>query len=333
MVLGHVIGSLENTGHGRADFWATLNTVMHTFRMPMFFFLAGVFLIQTMQKRGYGPWVIDKAQYLLYPFVVWSVLTGLIEWGAFSVGVGQPIGPADIALGLIWSPRDHYWYLPALFVAFTLIGSGYFLLGRWRYWWIPVGAVTVTLCVASAQLDWWPPLVRVYGFTLFLLAGVVLAPGIVALVRRSAGTSAAVLAASVLALAAAASVALSARLLPDDFGLAFFICSVPGVLALVSLGRLLDGTRVGRGLSTLGRWSLVIYVCHAVVFSVARQALDAAGITELNTQIIVGTIIGTAGPAVLAWMMDRGHLRWLVTMPRRRAGAGRHRVLISEGRR
>lgn len=72
--------------------------------MPLFFFLAGVFLVSTLEKRGYAGWVLDKAQYLLYPWLVWSLLRGLLEVGLFQFGIGAPISIQDVILGVVWDP-------------------------------------------------------------------------------------------------------------------------------------------------------------------------------------------------------------------------------------
>ena len=59
MVIGHSVVAVSNGPLGEHPFFSVFNDVFHTVRMPLFFFLAGVFLIQTLQKLGYRGWVVD----------------------------------------------------------------------------------------------------------------------------------------------------------------------------------------------------------------------------------------------------------------------------------
>lgn len=312
MVLGHSVTAVANTTLGVSPGWALFNEIFSVVRMPLFFFLAGVFLVSTLKKRGYGGWVLDKAQYLLYPWLVWSLLRGLLEVGLVQFGIGGQIELSDVFLGIVWNPR--IWYLPALFVAFAVIGGVYALV-RGRRWWPFVALGAVLILFQATVLSWWPPLLNVHPFTLFMLAGCVLGSLAVMLAKASRWQTFGIGVAAASAFTLAVWFAAPAGLLSEQLSPVFVACAVVGVTALVALGRLLDKTPPGVVLERLGKWSLVIYVSHAIPVSFTRIVLMQVGVSDRTVLILVPAIFGIALPALLGWLHDRGILRWLITMP------------------
>ena len=95
----------------------------------------------------------------------------------------------------------------------------------------------------------------------------------------------------------------------------FLACAAPGVVLFLALGRVLDGWSLGSWLERLGRWSLVIYVVHALPVSVTRTLLMKVGVDDYSALVWIPAFFGVAAPALLGWCVDRGYLRWLITMP------------------
>ena len=312
MVVGHSVVAVSNTELGSHPFWSVFNDVFHTVRMPLFFFLAGVFLIQTLKKFGYRGWVVDKAQYLLYPWLIWSIFPGLLEVVLYQFGVGEPLTVPAVVYGVVWDPR--FWYLPALFVSFAVVGGAYALSRGWKWWWAATLGAILVLNVVT-YLPWWPPLLHVHPFTVYMLAGVVL--------HASAKQFASIPRLHALGITAGAgtSFALAVWLLwptgqvPNMGTIPFTICAILGVITLLAAGRAIDGFAIGRGIERLGTWSLVIYIAHPLPMSAARFVLEKVGVTDYSTLVLIPAVFGVGVPALLGWITDRGHLRWLVTMP------------------
>ena len=318
MVIGHSVTAVENTILGVSPFWTTFNEVFHTIRMPLFFFLAGVFLVSTLKKLGYRNWLVDKAQYLLYPWLVWSLIRGLLEVGLYEIGIGSPMSLGEMVYGIVWDPR--IWYLPALFISFAVVGGGYAASRGWK-WWPLVMLGALAALVVLTYLPWWPPMLHVHPFSLYMLAGVVLAPLAIQTAGLSRGKAATVAAGALFVFGVVVGYLLPTGLLLDNSSLAFIVCAVLGVVGFLALGRVLDGLLVGRGLERLGRWSLVIYVVHAIPVSLARTLLMKVGIDDYTVLVLIPAAFGIAVPALLGWLNDRGHLRWLITMPGYRRSA------------
>jgi peptidoglycan/LPS O-acetylase OafA/YrhL len=86
----------------------TLAFVLHVFRMTTFFVIAGFFARMTLEKRGTGPFVRDRARRLGIPLVVgWPLIYALIE-------AAQGKVPALPEGGLRALPLRHLWFLYVL---------------------------------------------------------------------------------------------------------------------------------------------------------------------------------------------------------------------------
>lgn len=216
----------------------------------------------------------------------------------------------DVLYGIVWDPR--IWYLPALFISFVFVGGAFVLARGWKWWPVPT-LVALGALTWFTHLSWWPPLLIVHPFTIYMFAGVIFG-GWATRVGLASRRKALLFGGSSLVFAGVVAALLPSGL-GSDFSLTFTACALPGVVMFVALGRLIDGLAVGRGLAVLGRWSLVIYVIHAVPTSIARTLLLRAGVTDYSALVFGSALVGVAVPAAVAWIMDRGYVRWLITMP------------------
>lgn len=121
-------------GHSHSSDWSTFRgTILekailfiYTFHMPLFFFISG-FLFQnsrSLQDRGYGTWIRDKALRLLTPYLFWSLIAVIpkyyVENRSF-VGVGKAI--LDVFINPRASAWGHFWFLPVLFLTYAIFGA------------------------------------------------------------------------------------------------------------------------------------------------------------------------------------------------------------------
>ncbi|MDO6681333.1 MULTISPECIES: acyltransferase [unclassified Oceanobacter] len=134
MVFGHAVRGLDSAGIAMPEFYMnTLDSIIYSFHMPLFFFLSGIYMVHVFDKRGVGKFFGNKIDTILYPYVLWSLVQGAIEY-LFSGYTNGSVEAWDIFS--IWIPRAQFWFLYALFFIFALVGIVYYIGGRKCLWWL-----------------------------------------------------------------------------------------------------------------------------------------------------------------------------------------------------
>ncbi len=119
-------------GHSHPGNWGLFdNTIfyhiivfIYSFHMPLFFAIAGYLLInsKSIRNKTYGNFIKEKAQKLLTPYIVLSVIfmipKGFLEFGDFSFLSFRFFAQT------LFAPRyntwGHFWFLPVLFICYLL---------------------------------------------------------------------------------------------------------------------------------------------------------------------------------------------------------------------
>jgi fucose 4-O-acetylase-like acetyltransferase len=52
---------------------------IYSFHMPAFFFVSGLFVMSSLAKRGSWQFAVDKLKTILYPYVVFAIISAAIE--------------------------------------------------------------------------------------------------------------------------------------------------------------------------------------------------------------------------------------------------------------
>ena len=152
--------------------WADLITALiHAFRMPVFFILAGFFAALLVQRRGWRGMLHDRFRRIALPFLLFWPLIGLGVGTAALLYVHVMLrGRLGFDLGLVPHLQAamagkpalntvHLWFLVQLWWL-ALLGAG--LVAAWQSWgwrWLPLSA----LHAASRRMvgSWWGPAVLV----------------------------------------------------------------------------------------------------------------------------------------------------------------------------
>jgi len=92
-----------------------LNIFFFSFRMPLFFIVSGVFLRLSLNAKGTGNFLKNRAQTIFYPLIVWGIIHISLQL-IFADYVNADRVPSDY-LRLLYQPRaiEQFWYLNALF--------------------------------------------------------------------------------------------------------------------------------------------------------------------------------------------------------------------------
>ncbi|RTL52736.1 MAG: acyltransferase [Rhodocyclaceae bacterium] len=309
VVYGHVVRGLLSAAlpMDRA-FHETVDTVIYSFHMPLFFFVAGLFFPPSLSHHGRTGLLLTKVRTILYPYLVWSLLQGLIEVALSGLTNGHTsIGEV---LALAWHPRAQFWYLHTLFMLFLVATLVYrdTTLG-WRLGiagmalvlhWVPLPGLDFH--VVNAFKQWF----------VFLTLGVLCAPLrplAAALGRLAVGPCLFLFVAVEWALLQTPGdlAPLAAQALP-------LLAAAAGIALVVAFAHGF-GDRLPF-LSAMGRHSLDIYLAHILVASGIRIVLTRLlGITAVEVHLIVGTLAGIAGPILLYRVTERYGFRWLFMLP------------------
>jgi fucose 4-O-acetylase-like acetyltransferase len=306
VVVGHTLRGLQKTpvhvpGWEFADAW------IYAFHMPLFFFLAGLF-VEHSCRGSLGQFIDGKARRILWPYFVWTILQE-----AFRHLVGSsPLGVAELWT-IIFRPVMQFWFLYVLFLLLVLYATWRKVGGPWQ-WFIAL-AFALNLSLAfGANYGPWGVIYQMWINIPYLALGILVSfsGGI----DRIAASRTAVLA----ALAVGGYFLIAAAVFFHVSGLAG--CIVPlaavGILSSITLSGCLARWRPAAGIATLGVLSLEIFVAHTIFASSFRQMLLAVGIHSAALHLAGGIGIGLAGPVILYAFCKRYHLQILFSIPSKR---------------
>lgn len=269
------------------EYWRTINEVLSSLRMPLFFTLSGLFAAKWLQA-GWGQLWAVKVRLFLWVFLLWEVIGS----AAFTLGMtmtGQRVGLRDILIGLVVSPvmpRFELWFIWALALLFLFAKA----IRRIDYR-IQLG---VTGIVSMAALSGWEgPNVGWEGlakYAFFFLSGLYLRRWIMGYgeLRKPWLLGMALVAWAVI------SVGLSLLGLRDIFGLYFVNCLL-GVVGGIALSRAL--LRLG-ALTMLGGRTLPVYLAHTPFVIIISFLISQLGLVSSANAIAPIAPVLVAGIAV-----------------------------------
>jgi fucose 4-O-acetylase-like acetyltransferase len=106
---GHVMRGMVAAGVVANDpVERAIDYTLYTFHMPLFFFLAG---LNAERSLGHGArrFLINKLHYVLWPYVLWSLIEGLVHM-RFTGSVNGALTYDDL-LQIGWRPFGQFWFL------------------------------------------------------------------------------------------------------------------------------------------------------------------------------------------------------------------------------
>ena len=157
-----------------------VNRMLNLARMPLFFFVSGLFAWRVVTRTDFGTFARDKVGNLVYLYLLWATLlfasTYFVAWAWW----GREIDPrAQVAL--LWDPFVPMWFFYGLAIAFVV---------AWACRDLPVALVTAAALaahvVAVATGDWLsiPVFEKVVRLFPWFWLGLVFRPAVFALVER-----------------------------------------------------------------------------------------------------------------------------------------------------
>ncbi|HEX5284684.1 MAG TPA: acyltransferase [Bryocella sp.] len=301
VALGHTNQGMTHRGWwGASNVGTRLDITIYAFHMPAFFFVSGIFIIASVQKRGPGRFTIERLRTLIYPYVLWSVIDvaagnaltrytaqARIEWSHFLPGLIRGYG---------------IWFLPTLFACQVfgmalrkLPGPVILAIALVAYYFMP-----------QTGVNWFDLAVR---FFPFVAAGMWMGRGYERLERipRWAGFVGAV------ALLAAL---LAATYKPWTLYQNIVLLSgAIGILMLMMLARSFGRSKLARVFAWIGEASLAIYMAGEYAQGLVRQLMVWAHVITPYPQLILPTLAAILVPSWMYAHRVRLRLGWLFVAP------------------
>lgn len=299
VVFGHAMGGVITGRMVAPDGpWWTAFYLLYTFHMPLFFFLAGLFVQARLQSNP-GGFVQTAFTRVAWPYLLWSVIQ-LLVIASLGRMVNKPIDVSTWRLvSLLWEPTSQFWFLHSLLTLH--------LLSRWLVPRIGPLAVLSLLLLARGMVEWieWTEwvelpsaLVATMRMGLFYGLGVWAGPVLLRMAGRyepaQVGRVAAV-AATVWAVAAV--VALWSG--HTYSSLTAMPAALAGGVALITVALLSRGGSAAAW-GALGRASMSIFLLHVLFVAGTRIVLNKLlGVDNVGLIVLLASLVGIAGPLVL----------------------------------
>jgi len=274
---------------------------IYSFHMPAFFFIAGLFVIGSIAKRGGRRFTIDKLKTILYPYILFVVLgTALNPLVGRFKSSHTPFQWKAFLLNLV--DGDASWFLFVLFVCLMVA----LLSVR-----VPAWLRFVVAALVGMTPSFGPPLTnQVLREFCFLAAGMWVGTRIYRLERVRASTAAlGFVVLAVLQVAMIYRYGATTRCTYIELG-------ITGTAGLFLLAKVLDTRSLGTALAWVGRASLSVFLLSAFAQGATREILLQVFHThELWLQLLLPTFFATLLPAIVWHQQERWRLGWLFQWP------------------
>jgi fucose 4-O-acetylase-like acetyltransferase len=303
VVYGHTAQGMTHRGWWVGPGASFSHTFVYSFHMPAFFFVAGLFVMGSIAKRGNKRFAVDKLKTILYPYVLFAIISAAIEpWiGRFKSGT-KPFHWNVFLLNL--ADGEASWFLFVLFVCLMIA----LMTARAPAWLRFLVAALVGMTPAFG-----PPIIGdVLREFCFLGAGMWVGTCIYRLEQMSAWRAAAGFV--LLAMFQASGVYLYGALVLGRW--MYIVFGLTGTAGLFLLAKLLDKHRFGHGLAWVGRASLAVFLLSAFAQGATREILLRVFHTrELWLQLLLPTLFAALLPAIVWYQQDRWRVSWLFQWP------------------
>jgi len=290
VVMGHAIIGLRDAERLVPDYGLnTLNYLVYTFHMPLFFLLGGLFVPRRVQADATS-FVTGLLRRLVYPYFLWSVIQRFVIAAAGSA-VNSPYAVTwDRLVALLWEPTSQYWYLHALFFMNLIAAVLYRPLGVTALFLAALIGLGLNALIAPPEV-----VANVCRFLPFYAAGVALGA------RIGRGESHRI-ALPTTVLAMVGWVALASMALHGGFGywdVAALPAAALGAIAWTGLAQL-PALAHSATLRYLGRNSMPIFLMH-VLFTAGARIVVGGLLPSLPgwALFIVCLGAGVVGPVLL----------------------------------
>ena len=279
------------------------DTFIYSFHMPAFFFVSGLFLMRSVDRRGKWPFIVEKARTLLYPYLLWSFLAFIIDPLTMKF---REAGRLPTFKEHIWAilTGNSSWFLITLFATMVLA----LLVMRMPPWIQVLAAVMPCILIPESDIT---ILYKPFWFFPFVVAGMWFSPArlekIAALPKSIAWMGFGVLlVVNVAVIWTSGAVNRWDRIPVGLVGTAMLVCLCCGI----------RGTVIDKALGWYGVASLGIFILSPFFQGAAREfVVRVLHTTNPGIYLTLVTLCAATIPAVIWSRQDKLHVGWLFQWP------------------
>lgn len=308
VVYAHVVRGVYNAGiETHYVFYGIVDSIVYSFVMPLFFFLSGMFFYGSFSKRGAMKLINSKIDTIVYPYLVWSIVQGMIEV-SLSAHTNGDVSYAEV-FSLLWSPRAQFWFLYALFMTF-LLASAVFSI-------VPKKASTAVFLLAAMAYIYSSILPEVFVVSVMAQHFVFFALGIVFSLHFKAEQLSKPWMLWLLACAFLAGQFMFHQILGLnylDFGIASLALAIISIFFIISLSMQIS-LKPNPLIVLIGSSSMAIYLMHVLAGGGARVLLRSMGIESFVTHVMIGCLVGLFVPLLVVVIISRLRVRYIFSAP------------------
>jgi fucose 4-O-acetylase-like acetyltransferase len=306
VVVGHVLRGLVNSSIlSDAGFEGFLDRWIYSFHMPLFFFISGIFADHSA-RRATGAYMVDKVKVVLYPYLVWSLLQGLVQL-ILSAHTNANTTFRDL-VAVLYQPPAQFWFLYILFIVMLIFL--FFKKGKVSALGFFLFSVAGYLALGGLYLGPWNVVYMVCQYMIYFGLGVFLSDRVQGLY---AVTGEAVLWG--IGLAALGLVTLCVVMGIERFLMIAPLVATLGIFAVTALAMAMGRRGIAKFVEGWGMVSLQIYVAHTLASAGFRIILQKAfGLDLAWVHVLGGVCFGMYAPVLLDRFCNRVGFRYLFSL-------------------
>ncbi|MEH6492916.1 MAG: acyltransferase [Halopseudomonas sp.] len=307
VVYGHVVrGLIKADLINNEQLYQTIDSVIYTFHMPLFFFLSGLFFQSSLSRRGGRRLIYSKLDTIIYPYILWSLLQGGAELIMSDFTNGN-IQPSEVLS--IWVPRAQFWFLFVLFITF-IASTIYTLIFRELF-------NSFLLMTSAAAYLYHPdnlptPLIQLCENLVFFSIGISFTRHNIP-EKLNSTYSLLLMLLTFIGLQYVFHNILGKTYM--DKGVDSLLLATLSIALVTSISTTIPSNSLGF-LRTIGQFSMAIYLIHILSGSGARVILSKIlGIDSEELHITAGLLSGILIPIIIAKLAQRHGINYLFSAP------------------
>lgn len=316
VVYGHLLSSGYHSGLGIPDhFFELSDSIIYGFHMPLFFFLAGLFVEVSLQKHGYKNYLGNQLRRLVYPYFIWSILQLSVEV-IFSSYTQKGTRLSDL-FAIVYQPWGQFWFIYALF----LMQLTYIIARRLsKSAAIILGIIAVWLFLFPIQID----IAAIAPFSthfIFFISGILFRTYLWDKIVFKPSIWASIVLFVILAGSGwyiFETLIEPVRLASSNHPFTFLYLSIIGILLCISLAQYLAEKNIFVFLKILGLFSMQIYLAHMLAGVGFRVILlNIFHIQNWMIHIVLGVLFALVAPILLQLLSKSFNFSYLFELPQK----------------